>query len=299
MTRSTLTVHEVEVIHGKLIHLAQLAPPMKLMMGNLVQNLRDFLNQLYEIPEGDGKRNKCLFQVSSALTEDLRNFVALLRETFKSPLPIVEPECSPGKWALEAFTDISGHVMANPSIGIYVPSQSLEDPLVASIAFPKCFLEGKDNSGKNVYCKTTALEALGILTTLATDPFRFIGREVSFVNDNISTVIAFKKGYSRDQWTTCIVKASRVVAAKLCADIYVTWEPRRSSKGSKIADNLTHNILEDLSNEEVQTYLKMGRVCFPKPILEWMDRPGPDRTLGARVVCWLFEEYPALNIIIQ
>ena len=40
-----MTLNEVETIHGKLVHLTQLAPPLKLYMGEMVQQLREFLKR--------------------------------------------------------------------------------------------------------------------------------------------------------------------------------------------------------------------------------------------------------------
>ena len=218
-------------------------------------------------------------------------------DTLENPLPIVVPINIPGIWAVEVYTDISGHILDSPSVGIYIPAQTIGKPLAASIAFPRKFLTGEDSLGKSVSCKTTALEALGILTALCLDPFRFAGREVRFWNDNVSTVIAYGKGYSRDPWTTCLVRAARVVAAGIGASLFVSWEARRSSHGSVIADNLTHNILEGLSTQEVQDFLNLSTVSFPDPILEWMGSPGPDRSLGANIVIWIFEQFPALKLL--
>ena len=44
ISKETLTIHEVEVVHGKLNHLVQLAPPLKRLIGEVVQELRDFLD---------------------------------------------------------------------------------------------------------------------------------------------------------------------------------------------------------------------------------------------------------------
>ena len=189
--------------------------------------------------------------------------------------------------------------MSNPSLGVYIPPQLLECSLVASVAFPREFLLGHDNSGKKVFCKTTALEALGILTAICLDPLRFAGREALFLNDNMSTVRAFGRGYSKDEWTTCIVRASRVVAAAIGASIFVSWERKRSSRGAEIADNLTHNILEGLTAREVEDFVALGLVAFPPPILEWMGNPGSGRSLGACIVRWMFCEYPALELIME
>ena len=112
-------------------------------------------------------------------------------------------------------------------------------------------------------------------------------------------MIAFAKGYSKDEWTSTIVRAAREVCAALSASPFVEWERRRTSQGAIIADNLTHNILEELSEEEVRSYLRLGRVTFPRPILSWMASPGADRCLGTKVIKWMNYEHPALKVLIN
>ena len=126
-----------------------------------------------------------------------------------------------------------------------------------------------------------------------------MGREALFFNDNASTVISFKKGYSRDPWTSSIVRAARELAAALGASLFVEWERRRSSYGSEVADDLTHNLLGNLSEEELISYLSLGITSFPRPILEWMGAPRSDRSLGTRVIRWILLEYPALNVLFK
>ena len=43
LSQGKMTLNTVEVLHGKLNHIAPLAPPLKLYMGELVQQLREFL----------------------------------------------------------------------------------------------------------------------------------------------------------------------------------------------------------------------------------------------------------------
>ena len=298
LSQGKMTLNTVEVLHGKLNHIAPLAPPLKLYMGELVQQLREFLK--YQEEERDpGTRYKAEFEISATLVADLQVVLAILKDTQHRPLPIVQQKTFPGLWAVNVYTDISGHIIASPSLGIYSPAQSRERALVASVAFPGQFLTGKDELGKKVFCKTTALEALGVLTALCLDPLRFIGQEVRFINDNVSTVKAFSRGYSKDPWTTTIVRASRELAATLRSSVYVEWERRRSSQGSEIADSLTHNLLEELSDAELDSYLAFGVTSFPQPVLDWMGRPGADRSLGANVIVWIRKRYPALSVMLK
>ena len=108
---------------------------------------------------------------------------------------------------------------------------------------------------KKALSKTTALVALGFLTVLILDPLRFTERRALFCCDNWGSVIAFKKGYSGDPWATTIVRATRVVSAGPGCTLATKWEKRRSSRPSRIADNLAHNNLEELTLTEVEAYL--------------------------------------------
>ena len=130
-----------------------------------------------------------------------------------------------------------------------MPVKGNGTPLVASLAVAREFFLSQNEQGKKIFGKTMALEALGILVTLAIDPLRFTGKEVVFNIDNVGTVVSYEKGYSRDEWTSTIIRASKVVAAGLECSVIVVWE-RRSSDGSELADDLTHNFLGQLNREE-------------------------------------------------
>ena len=154
-----------------------------------------------------------------------------------------------------------------------------------------------DDQGKKSFCKTTTLESLAILTTLCLDPLRFIEQEALFHIDNMATVLALEKGHSRDLWASTIVRAARVVAASLGCEIFATWERRRSSRGSIIADELTHNLVACLNDEELSAYILRNTLSFPAPILQWMMKPGRDLTLGRRCVLWVRESFPAVRFL--
>ena len=79
---------------------------------------------------------------------------------------------------------------------------------------------------------------------LVCDPGRFEGGDKVFYIDNSATVFTVGKGYSKkDQWATTICRAARVVAAEIGASLFAQWSPRRSSRETRIADDLSHNLL--------------------------------------------------------
>ena len=136
-----------------------------------------------------------------------------------------------------------------------------------------------------------------MVTVLCLDPLRFIEKEAIFHIDNIATTIAFKKGFSTDPLATTVLRAARVVAAGIGCQPFANWERRRSSVGSRIADDLTHNIFTELSDSEVERLLDLGHVAFPPPILQWMIKPGVDLDLGYMCLQWIKESNAAVKLI--
>ena len=175
-----------------------------------------------------------------------------------------------------------------------------ETALVCSLAFPRKFMQAEDTLGHKAFSKSTALEALGFLAPLLVDPVRYLGKKVVVVTDNAAAVLTLKRGYSKnDEWATTLCRAARVVAAGLCCSLEARWEPRRSSRQTRISDNLTHNLLEELDDAEVEAYLEKACVAFPRPILAWMGAPGVNPSLGFECLQWIKEIFPELKSVMN
>ena len=71
--------------------------------------------------------------------------VKKIKYTAVQPLPILLPSAVPFAGAILCYTDVSGHLLSSPSLGIYIPSQTTESPLVASLSLPRSFLNKVDN----------------------------------------------------------------------------------------------------------------------------------------------------------
>ena len=283
----------MDVLHGKLAHFNQHAPPMNLFTSEVLL----FLKSLIEESENNASRDQVALEVPPLLKHDLKTITAIVRSTLDTPLPILEAAKQASVDALKIWTDASGHLIASPSLGIFIPSILGEPPFVASLAFPRHFLQAEDVHGHKSFCKTTTLECLGLLGALCADPMRFAGKEAVFHIDNLASVFLFKKGHCRDEWATTVVRAARVVAAGIGCTLFVEWERRCSSRESIIADNLTHNLLEGLNDRELESYLSYGTVSFEEPILQWMARPKKGPGLGRTIFIWLREQYLGLDML--
>ena len=238
--------------------------------------MRQLLKENLELMRGMKGRTTRKFLVPPFMRHDLSTAAAIIHMTLTNPLPIVCVTNKPSLAAGKVHTDISGHIIANPSMGIYIPAIRIEKPLVASLAFPRSFLTMSDDNDKKVFHKTTMLEGLAFSTVLCLDPLRFVEGEALFHIDNIATCITLEKGHSTDPWATTVARAGRVVAAGIGCSLFAVWERKRSSRESRIVDDLTHNLFTELSQDEVQALLDLGQVAFPTPILQWMARPSVD-----------------------
>ena len=291
-SRTVLSLHEAEVLVGEVENFSQLSSPIILLTGSL----REFLNNILSVHSASKSQNRnstCL-AISVEVKDACRTLAAIVKDSAEHPLPILL-KTSEDLLALPIFTDASGCLTSNPSLGILIEKLDKTQPLVASLRFPYKFLHSFDKHGHAIYHKSTLLEALGPLATLLLCPDRFKGRSVSFKQDSQSAVSALKKGRSpSDELTTTIVRASRVVAAFLFCDISAEWIPRRSNRQSIIADDLTHNLTASLDKDELDSYLGGCAVAFPLPILQWMDNPVEDHTLGRKCVMWVSTNYPNL-----
>ena len=294
---SLMSLEEVEVLLGRLINFTQLVPPLMLFVGESLQFLRDLL-ALHNAQ--DRKKRSRKFggaRVPAPFAHDMASVASIVQASRSAPLPVLGEAALMFCDAVKVFTDASGHIIDNPSLGVYSPEDSMHPPLVASLAFPRFFLLAKDDQGKKMFCKTTLLESLGFLAALCLDPVRFVGRKVLFSVDSIAAVLALPAGYSTgDNLATTVVRAARVVAAGLGSTISAEWEARRSSRGGRVADDLSHNLMEDLSEGEIAAYLSQGLLRFPQPIFVWMSSPRPDVGLGARCLRWIKEEKKEIEV---
>ena len=168
--------------------------------------------------------------ITDLLKDTCRTVAAIVKDTASNPLPILVKR-STCMLAIPVFTDASGDVQGNASLGILCERYMKVKPMVASLRFPSKFLFSFDMHGKAIYHKSTLLEATGPLATLLLQPDRFTGQSAVFIQDSQAAVLALNKGRSEfDELATTIVKACRVVAAYLHCNISAKWIPRRSNR---------------------------------------------------------------------
>ena len=296
LSTNLLSLQEAEKLAGKLANFAQLAPPLILLTNSLTCLTSELISNHLEKQTDD--RSATSLPVPEEVRDDCRTMAAIISDAIANPLPIVIEPCVE-LLAIPIYTDASGCLYDSPSLGVLIGRHRTTPPFVASVRFPYNFLHHTDKHGRSIHCKTTLLESLAYLTTLLLCPPRFVNQSVVFKIDSIAAVSALMKGRSTsDELATTIIRAARLVAASLGCRMASEWLPRRSNRGSIIADDLTHNLTRLLSSEELHSYLTNCVVSFPAPILSWMANPVEDHTLGRKCVLWMSEKYPEVADIV-
>ena len=82
-----------------------------------------------------------------------------------------------------------------------------------------------------------------------------------------------------------------VLTASLNISLVVEWERRRTTRGSRIADDLTHNMMSACSMHEIHAMLEKNIQYFPRPIRTWMMDPKVSVSLGNELVEWVGTEH--------
>ena len=79
-------------------------------------------------------------------------------------------------------------------------------------------------------------------------------------------------------------KATGHVCAYLSIDLHTEWQLRRSDRFTVAVDDLSHDLCQSLTSEEMKSYISEPCVGFPDPILKWMEDPREDLNLGIHLV---------------
>ena len=295
---ASINLHQAEELHGLVVNFCQLARPAFIFADELIHFMGSMLAVFSSTPGKD--RGAVEEEVPAGLRDDCRLLAAIGQVAHNFGLPILTASSLIPVSAIPVFTDASGELQNNPSLGILVPQHGAHPPLVASLRLPVYFLRATDEANHVTVHKTTLLESLSFLATLCIDPARWVSQEMVCKVDNLASTLALSRGRSKkDKWATTVIRAARVVAAGLGASIHTSWIPRCSSREALAADDLSHCKTARLSAAELTAFLKEGHISFPDPILSWMENPRPDPSLGVCCLHWIKKTNPDCSTLLS
>jgi len=151
----------------------------------------------------------------------------------------------------------------------------LEDTWIWSrFAWPKEFVCGMlDKDGKAFGCKTTTLEAIGLLIPFLAFPEKVVGKHLIFKIDNIGVFYGWHNGrVKNDSTATEIVQCAHYLAAYLGSTIHVDHMPRNSDDMSELADELSRK--NSSESKRKQKALEKAEFRITRGyLLKWLNNP--------------------------
>ena len=187
---ATINLHQAEQLLGLVINFSQLARPTFIFVDELIHCLRAMLATFETISKDSESVEE---EVPTELQDDCRLLTAIVQVAHKFGLPILSPSTPTPVSAIPVFTDASGELMNNPSLGILVPQHGAHPPLVALLRLPFYFLHATDEDNHLTVHKTTLLESLSYLATLCIDPSRWVNQELDCKVDNMASTLALPR----------------------------------------------------------------------------------------------------------
>ena len=108
---SSLSLNEVEVLHGKLVHMLNLP----LQSRYLWLRFWSLLEANQQLLKGNKARSTRKYPVPATFYQDLKGIYAVVHNTMELPLPISSQVKTHLMYAIEDFTDIPGMESASSS----------------------------------------------------------------------------------------------------------------------------------------------------------------------------------------
>lgn len=164
---------------------------------------------------------------------------------------------------------------------------SLEDGKIwfaARVIWPSHFLLKARDSKNHAYgCKSSTLEAVGILLPFLCCPAVLAGREVILLTDNEPVVYGWEsRRVQHDESASILLRSLHIITYFLGSLVTVRHLPRMTTPSAKLADELTRSS----TSGPCQLAAIQGAFSLPIPqeLLDWLHDPQEDWGLALRLL---------------
>ena len=201
-----------------------------------------------------------VIKMVSAEVKDELSVIARIAESAKSGLPLAEEPAKPTLGSLVFYSDAAGASFSkqngrkvfhgNENRGVAcIGGESLDTIWCWSrLSWPTGLLSEKlDEKGCSFGCKTTMLEAVGMLLPFVAFPEKIKGKNIVFKIDNIAVLYGWYKGYVKnDKSASEILKCVHYLSGLMGTTVNVEHMERVSDDMAELADELSRK--SDSSN---------------------------------------------------
>jgi hypothetical protein len=149
----------------------------------------------------------------------------------------------------------------------------------ASVVFPRHFLLQHRDSADHAYgCKSSTLEAVGILLPFLCCPEVLVGREVTLLTDNEALVFGWeKRRVPHDNTASILLRALHIISIFLGASVEVRHLPRMSTPSAELTDALTRSTTT--KPYHLAAISVVPAVQIPAALTDWLNEPSEDWNL--------------------
>jgi hypothetical protein len=152
------------------------------------------------------------------------------------------------------------------------------------IFWPRFFLLKARDSLDHAYgCKSSTLEAIGILLPLLCCPSKIAGREILLLTDNESVVFGWDScRVQHDVSASIILRSVHIISHFLGCQTTVQHLPRKSTPLASLADELTRS--STTKRYQLDAIRYSTSLPVPKELMDWLHSPSEDWDLPLRLL---------------
>jgi hypothetical protein len=147
------------------------------------------------------------------------------------------------------------------------------------ISWPKRFLlEARDEKDHAYGCKSSTLEAVGILLPFLCCPEKIAGGEVILLTDNESLVFGWgSRKITNDTSASILIRAIHIISFYLGCSVTIEHLPRRSTTLAELVDDLSRS--STTGPAQLQLIRRAHSLPIPHVLQDWLQNPSDDWTL--------------------
>jgi hypothetical protein len=152
------------------------------------------------------------------------------------------------------------------------------------LSWPKRFLlEARDEKDHAYGCKSSTLEAIGILLPSLCCPEKIAGGEVILLTDNESLVYGWgSRKITNDTSASILIRTIHIISFYLGCSVTIEHLPRRSTTLAELVDDLSRSSTTSIS--QLQLIRKAYSLPVPQVLENWLLNPSEDWTLPLKLL---------------
>jgi hypothetical protein len=257
--------------------------------------LRGFRHTLQQFLTDFGEDEYVRRTLPPQAVTDLRVWAAAIMDTVTSH-PIPHRQDRPGLNSILFVSDAAGAQFIRQGdyftpfcTDEYRGAASLsEDPngiwFCARLTWPRHFLlEARDEKNHAFGCKSSTLEAVGVLLPFLCCPAAIAGQDIVLHTDNEPVVFGWNsRKVKNDASASILIRAVHIISFYLGCKVTIEHLPRNSNPLSKLADQLTRSSTTGPAQEQAVSCA--ASLPMPPALIHWLNHPTEDWNLPIKLL---------------